>query len=151
MTDFSDIVVIDGVKLAELLRGPNGPVIRSIFEAAETVKQGARRRVGVYKPDPADPFAGNRTRKPGTLRDSIVKRVVQSPGDLGASVEVGSADPIALIHHEGTQPHTITARTAPNLVFFSSALGRVIRKRTVNHPGTQPNRYLTDSLGDFHI
>jgi hypothetical protein len=135
-------VVIDPQKLAELLRSPQGVVMRRLFEDAEIVKQGAQRRVGVYKPPPAGP---QRARPPGTLRDSIVKRVVTlGGGDL--AIMVGSDDPIALWHHEGTEPHIIAARNAPRLVFYWSVAGGVVSFMQVNHPGTKPNRYLTDSL-----
>jgi Bacteriophage protein of unknown function (DUF646). len=59
-------------------------------------------------------------------------------------VEVGSEHPIAYIHHEGTRPHAIRARNAQFLRF--SAKGRVVYDRTVMHPGTKPNRFLTDNL-----
>lgn len=147
-TGIGNTVVIDGAALALYLRGPDGPVIRRLLEDAEIVRQGARRRVHVWQPAPGDPFAGARAarRRPGTLRDSIVKRITET--EFGVGVEIGSDDEIALIHHEGTQPHTITARNRPNLVFFIEGVG-VIRKRSVQHPGTEPNRYLTDSLADL--
>lgn len=139
-------VVIDPQKLAELMRSPQGPVIRRLIEDGEVVKQGAQRRVGVYRP-PDSYAASHRTRKPGTLRDSIVKRVT-SDGQ-GTYVEVGSADPIALLHHEGTEPHEITPSRAPRLVFFWPKVGHVVSLMRVSHPGTRPNRYLTDSLQDL--
>lgn len=139
-------LVIDPVKLAELMRSPQGPVIRRLIEDAEVVKQGAQRRVGVYRPPDAY-AAANRKRRPGTLRDSIVKRVT-SDGQ-GTYVEVGTADPVGLWHHEGTQPHEISPRTAPRLVFFWPKVGHVVSLARVNHPGTRPNRFLTDSLQDL--
>lgn len=135
-------LVIDPRKLAELLRSPSGPVYREMIEAAELVKQDAQRRVGVYHPPPEGP---PRTRRPGTLRDSIVKRV-RTDGAGNLIIEVGSDDPIALLHHEGTEPHIIAARNAPRLVFYWSVAGRVVAFTQVNHPGTRPNRYLTDAL-----
>lgn len=137
-------VVIDGQKLAEVLRGPNGPVMRELIEAAELVKREAQRRVGVYQPPDAY-SAANRRRRPGTLRDSIVKRVPQG-GPKGVTVQVGSNDPIAYLHHEGTVPHVIQARRRPMLVFYWPKVGRVVAFKSVNHPGTDPNRYLTDAL-----
>lgn len=163
--DFTGGLVLDGAKLAELLRGPNGPAVRYLLEAGEIVKAGARRRVGVYSPPDAY-AAQHRGRRPGTLRDSIVKRVVAT-GPAGAAVEVGSNDPIALIHHEGTTAHTIRPRQVPLtkagtprkrvrpgdvkpfLSFYWSAVGHVVRVRQVRHPGTRPNRYLVDALGDL--
>lgn len=126
---------MDPAKLADLLRGPSGPVMRRLIEDGEAVKDRARQLVGVHKPVPGE----RRKRRPGTLRDSIVKRV-RGPG----VVEVGSEDPIALLHHEGTAPHVITGN--PRLVFFWPKVGRLVSFPKVNHPGTRPNPYLTKAL-----
>lgn len=136
-------VVIDSEKLAEVIRGPSGPVVRDLIEAAELVKREAQRRVGVYRPPDAY-SAAHRQRRPGTLRDKIVKRVVNGPN--GVVVQVGADDEVALIHHEGTFPHVIASRRRPLLVFYWPRVGRVVALRSVNHPGTAPNRFLVDSL-----
>jgi len=134
-------VVMDPVAIANMIRSPDGFVMRELMRDGQRVKREAQRRVGVYRPPPAGP---RRARKPGTLRDSIVVRMVNRGGKV--SVEVGSDDEVALLHHEGTQPHPIVARNAPRLVFWSARAGRVVVAKRVNHPGTRPNRYLTDSL-----
>lgn len=134
-------VDVDPVKLAELMRSPDGPVMRMLIEDGEAVKQEAQRLVGVYDPPPEGP---PRSRRPGTLRDSIVKRIGTDNGL--PVVQVGSDDPIALWHHEGTEPHTITPSSAPRLVFYWKKVGRVVSALRVNHPGTKPNRFLTDAL-----
>lgn len=138
---FGSFVTIDPVKLADYMRSPNGPVMRMLIEDGEAVKDEAKRRVGVYEPPPAGP---QRARRPGTLRDSIVKRIGVEDGL--PVVQVGSDDPIALWHHEGTESHTIEPRTRPRLVFYWKKVGRVVTALRVNHPGTKPNRFLTDSL-----
>lgn len=134
-------VEIEPQKLAEYLRGPDGPVFRMLIEDGERVKDEAKRLVGVYVPPPGGP---DRSRRPGTLRDSIVKRMGTDNGL--PVVQVGSDDPIALWHHEGTEPHTITPSSAPRLVFYWAKVGRVVAALRVNHPGTKPNRFLTDAL-----
>lgn len=134
-------IVVDGDKVRRYFTEAGGDVVRFMLQQGELVKQEAQRLVGVYQPPPAGP---QRARRPGTLRDSIVKRF-QVTSD-GVVVTVGSEDPIALIHHEGTEPHTITARNAPTLVFWSERAGAVISVRQVQHPGTQPNRFLTEAL-----
>lgn len=126
---------MDPAKLAELLRGPSGPVMRRLIEDGEAVKDRARQLVGVHKPVQGE----RRKRRSGQLRDSIVKRV-RGPG----LVEVGSEDPIALLHHEGTEPHTISGN--PRLVFFWPKAGAVVSFPKVNHPGTRPNPYLVKAL-----
>lgn len=126
---------MDPAKLAELLRSPSGPVMRRLIEDGEAVKDEARRLVRVHKPVPGE----RRKRRPGTLRDSIVKRI--RPGGI---VEVGSEDDIALIEHEGTEPHTISGN--PKLVFWWGKAGRVVAFPKVNHPGTTGSKYLTRAL-----
>lgn len=141
---FGSYVVIDPRKLAELLRGPNGPVIRYLIDVGEKVKQEAIQECPVF--DPPDAYTqANRERRPGTLRDSIVKRVVSS-AEHGVTILVGSDDPVSLWVHEGTVPHVIAARRAPMLVFYWKRLGRVVRFLAVNHPGTKPNRFLIRAL-----
>lgn len=143
---FGSYVQIDGAAMAKILASPQGPVVRRLITDGELVKREARRRVGVYKPPAGAPAwaTARGGRRPGTLRDSIVKRLAKK-GDT-VVVMVGSDDPIALIHHEGTRRHMIRARRKPRLVFWSGKLGKVVRVKAVQHPGTKPNRYLTDSL-----
>lgn len=121
--------------LAQVLRGSNGPVARELLIAGELVKDEAKRLVRVHKPVPGE----RRSRRPGTIRDSIVKRVLPGP-----VVSVGSDDPIALIEHEGSPPHVITGN--PKLVFYWGKVGRVVAFPKVNHPGTTGSKYLVRAL-----
>jgi hypothetical protein len=124
-----------------LLKGASGPVYRMMIRGAEDVRQEAKRLVGVHNPVPGE----RRARRPGTLRDSIVKRPAKtSDGDI--IFYVGSNDPIARIHHDGTPPHIIVAKRARRLTFYWPKVGRVVSFRSVHHPGTKPNRYLIDAL-----
>ncbi len=135
-------VVMDPAKLAELLRGPNGPVMRRLIQDGEFVKDRAKSYCRVYKPVPGP----QRKRRPGTLRDSIVKRI-RSAG----VVEVGSEDPIALIEEKGSVAHKITPKRT-RLVFWSGKFGRVVYLKpgqSVDHPGTTGSRYLTRALDDL--
>jgi phage gpG-like protein len=145
---FGGRAVIDSRKLADLLR--SGPAQRRLTEVAYMIKEEAQRRVGVWRPSEGEPdWSVSRrvaARKPGTLRDSIVTRQTVDPVTGLPAVLVGSNDPIALIHHEGTKPHPIRARNKPLLVFWWAKKQRVVRTPAVRHPGTKPNRYLTDSL-----
>lgn len=134
-------VRVDPAALAAYLTGDDGPLFRYFVVQGEKVKQEAQRLVGVYEPPPEGP---QRARKPGTLRDSIVKRVRREGSSF--VVEVGSEDEIALWHHEGTQPHLIVPVRASHLVFWWAKVGRVVYAKAVNHPGTKPNRFLVDAL-----
>lgn len=125
-------------KLAEVLRGPQGPVVRRLLEDGELVKDEARRLVRVHTPVPGE----RRARKPGTLRDTTVKRVVERGGEV--VVQVGSSDPITGYEHDGTPPHVITGR--PLLVFYWPKVGRVVAFPRVNHPGTTGSRFLVRAL-----
>lgn len=133
-------VVMDPAKLAEVLRGPNGPVMRRLIQDGEAVKDEARRLVRVHKPTPGE----RRNRRPGTIRDNIVKRV-PGPG----VVMVIAQDPISLIEHEGTEAHKIAPRSSERLVFWSGKAGRVVfmpKGRAVNHPGTTGSKFLLRAL-----
>ncbi len=57
---------------------------------------------------------------------------------------VGTYNSIAYIHHEGTRPHAIRARQGAFLRYSSK--GRIAYAHTVMHPGTKPNRFLSDNL-----
>ena len=80
--------------------------------------------------------------KTGRLRSSINSSFSSTP--RGMKWEIGSNVGHALIHHQGTRPHVIKPKTAPLLVFRSK--GRLYRVSQVMHPGTKPNRYLTNHL-----
>jgi hypothetical protein len=53
--------------------------------------------------------------------------------------------PYALMHHEGTRPHIIRPTEPGGVLKFRSG-SRVVTTREVRHPGTKPNRYLSDQL-----
>lgn len=137
---FGSYVVIDPRKVAEFLRSPSGPLVRRMIEDGNLVKREAQRLVGYSQPDPL----GRPRRRPNHLRDTIVTRLVERGGV--PVMLVGSEDPIALLHHEGTEPHPIYATRAPFLVFWWERENRLVVTRSVNHPGTAPNRYLTNAL-----
>lgn len=86
----------------------------------------------------------------GNLRDTIIKRNMAPDGasDGIPFVRVGSESPIARLHHEGTRPHLIRPVNAKLLRFPANRGlgGGFIYATVVHHPGTKPNRYLTDNL-----
>ncbi|WP_256788786.1 hypothetical protein [Frankia sp. AvcI1] len=127
---------------AEFFVSLTGPVGREVYRRGTVLLVAARRQVGVAVPDP---LGRARDRRVGQLRDSLTIQPIASP--LGPSVRVGSADPIALLHHEGSRPHTIFPRRRDGVLHFywpQKNTGVFLRK--VNHPGTAPNRYLSDNL-----
>ncbi len=139
---FGTYVVINPTALQKLLTGTNGPVVRDLLRRGNRVKTEAQKLVGVHVPHALDT---PRSRRPGTLRDSIVVRLAQG-GRNGVSAIVGSDDPIALWHHEGTVPHRIVPRNRRFLRFYWPRIGAVVYSKGVNHPGTKPNRFLIKAL-----
>ena len=78
----------------------------------------------------------------GQLQRSIKYKVSR---DLqGVSVMVGSSHRRAYLHHYGSKPHPILARNVRYLRFRQN--GRIRFAKRVYHPGTRPNKYLTDNL-----
>lgn len=110
------------------LRNPYGTVGRYVHKIGNRVAQRARLQVGV---------------KTGRLKASIKFQHIQRAGE--AAVKIGAYTHYAKMHHEGTRPHVITpTKPGTQLIFMKGA--RIIRTPLVNHPGTRPNRYLTDQL-----
>jgi hypothetical protein len=55
-----------------------------------------------------------------------------------------------MLEHEGSPPHTITPRRAGGrLVFFWDKAGRVVKLKSVNHPGMEGSKFLTKPLIKF--
>jgi hypothetical protein len=88
---------------------------------------------------------GNKT---GKLRRSI--KMVHRGDKSGQTLHIGSTVKYAYMHHEGTRPHLIVPKDLDGrLVFFSRNQRRVVVVKSVKHPGTKPNRYLSDQLRLF--
>lgn len=85
-------------------------------------------------------YVGKRTHR---LENSIRGRVLRGT-DGAIAIEVTAHDNIALIHHDGTRPHLITARTGRTVRF--SDKGKMVYARVVHHPGTRPNPFLMTAL-----
>ena len=111
----------------ELTRSPTGEVGRYLTIVGAKLKYLAKYQAG---------------RKTGALMNSINYRITRDSRGLVALV--GSDNRVALMHHNGTRPHIIAARNAKTLRFYSH--GRIVYAQVVHHPGTRPNRYLTDNL-----
>lgn len=137
------ITTIDYKELDNILNSPTGQGGRYLRRKADKIR------------DHAKVQAGFRT---GRLRRSI--RVYgHSRAISGQKIYIGSAVPYARMHHEGTLPHIITPNNHKFLKFRPSkgyragwnvlADGSVLARK-VRHPGTRPNRYLTDALKYIH-
>ena len=80
--------------------------------------------------------------KTGQTRALMFSRV--SGGAGGMVLTVGSNGEAALYHHQGTKSHLILPKYAKTLRFKVN--GRIVYAKVVHHPGTRPNRYLTDNM-----
>lgn len=129
----SDVkLIIDGAKLAELLRSPSGPVGVYLIERATVVQQAAKQQA---------------PRVTGCLEDSIVKRFEETPEGLAVRI-VSDTTPCSpsrtgysLYVHEGTGPHNI-----PGAFGIPAPFGVGGRFGGMFHPGNRPNRFLADNL-----
>lgn len=131
-SSFQVTFAISGVKLYRpildyYLNNPDGEVGRFLKKRGRLILALAKRQVGV---------------KTGKLKQSI--NMSHYRASRGQELRIGSSLSYALMHHEGTRPHIITPREAGILRFSSG--GRVIYTHKVDHPGTRPNRYLSDQL-----
>lgn len=123
-------LVLNGPALAEVLRGPQGPVMRHMIVLGERVKNEAIRIA---------------PRVTSNLAHHIVKRVTEKDGRPTVLVGVENV-PYAIWVHEGANPHEIRARNAPRLVFFWEKVGSLVAFPVVQHPGNKPNRFLERAL-----
>lgn len=119
--------VPDKAAIKFLLRDPNGMVADHFHDLSRRTVRLAKRQVGVDT---------------GALKASIGYTLRATGAPIVS--RIGSSNKIALLHHEGSVPHVILPKKAQTLRFKSH--GRIVYAKIVNHPGTKPNRYLTDSL-----
>jgi hypothetical protein len=111
---------------------PTGMVGRDLRQRARRVERAAKVQVG------------KDTRNLHRLIRTEMHRGPFGPvAEVGAMVEPGIG--YAYWHHEGTRPHLISAQPR-HLLRFSSGNGAQVYRHTIRHPGTRPNRYLSDNL-----
>lgn len=127
----SDInIKLNKLELDRVLFRRDGNVGRYLIKRAIIVKAKARAQVG---------------KDTGRLRQSINWKYGRNA--IGPYVDIGSPLRYAYLHHEGTRPHLIVPKKAQVLRF--SSRGTIVYTHKVRHPGTKPNRYLTDNLRWF--
>lgn len=111
-----------------VFRSPVGPVGRYLGSRGQLVKRIAQA------------LAGSRT---GALRSSIHTRHLTD--SRGQYIKIGTQGiSYALMHHEGTRPHMIYPKRASVLRFVKR--GQIVYAHSVMHPGTRPNKFLTNAL-----
>lgn len=119
---------LDKSALDTYLRKPSGDVWIWLERRGSAAVRGAK---------------GQAHKKTGLLRTSI--RMEHRPNAFGQELMIGSNVNYAFAHHEGTRPHVIAPKNGGVLSF-----GRgVVIRGPVMHPGTKPNRFLSDQLWRF--
>jgi hypothetical protein len=128
-------VEFDEAAFDHVFRSWDGPVGGHVAKAARSIEIHAMSHVGFDT---------------GRLLASIDSVFYKIGGELAARV---GANPMqdgivgyALYHHNGTRPHPIHARNAQFLRFPDRRTGQVRFARSVFHPGTTANPYLTQPL-----
>lgn len=121
-------LVLNKAALDQMLNSPTGEVGKHMASRGRLIVIAAKRQVGVDT---------------GALRTSI--HMIHRRVGLGQELWIGSDNEIAYLHHQGSRPHRMTARSHNAMRF--SAGGRMVYTHNVMHPGTRPNRYLSDNLG----
>jgi hypothetical protein len=116
------------------------PVIKEVLYAKSgMVGRFVKKRGGIIQTLARTQVGGNT----GALRASIHMRHATDP--RGHLMRVGSDLDYAMSHHEGTSPRLIKP-DRPNGVLRFATRGQIVFAHLVRHPGTRPNRYLTDSM-----
>jgi hypothetical protein len=123
---FSDLILYQP-EFEIFINAPTGKVGRYVKARGRAIVVAAKSQVGV---------------KTGALRKSITMN--HSSYKYGHKLWIGSKLTYAYLHHEGSRPHLIVPKRAEFLRFSKGS--RVIYSRAVMHPGTRPNRYLSDQL-----
>lgn len=85
------------------------------------------------------------------LVDSIDHTHETGPGSLVSHVGCNPEEHVrgyAIIVHNGSKPHPITPRSPRQSLRFRVG-GRMVHVSRVNHPGTQPDRFLTDWMKEI--
>jgi hypothetical protein len=124
---FKKLVIYENVLNLEM-RSPKGMVGRSMSVLGSKMVTEAKAQVG---------------KETGSLARSIGMSV--SRAAYGVKLTVYAKDKKAYIHHEGTRPRVILPKNPGGILVFSKGT-RVIKTERVMHPGTKPNRFLSDQL-----
>jgi hypothetical protein len=122
------------------------PVDLFLKQPAGTVGRHLRRRAVIFTAA-ARAQAGVDT---GALRASTGLKTHER-ASYGQKMVLGSSVRHSLVHHEGSRPHMITGKSVGGRrrVLRFTSKGAVVFTHRVMHPGTRPNRYLSDNLKIF--
>lgn len=135
------VVRLNKTAIKALLRGPDGPIIRYMFnDTCRKVVFEARKRIRRSKGDGPH------------LKDSLVREVVGTP--QGASVAVIMRHPRGALYLFGSVRHPIEVNhhyqgadgtIYPGYLKFKGKNGKYIFRVIVDHPGTKPRPVLQEA------
>ena len=125
--EIKKLVIYHGIFNLEMT-DPRGMVGRSMSALGSKMVIKAKAQVG---------------KETGSLARSIGMSV--SKATYGVKLTVHAKDKKAYMHHEGTRPRVILPKNPGGVLVFSKGT-RVIKTERVMHPGTKPNRFLSDQL-----
>ena len=131
-----------------ILYKPNGMVGLDLLKRAKRFAHYARRDAPVGR--------GGNGAIPGRLKKSIRVSDYKSLPNVGQTVQIGTHNiRYATYVHKGTKAHRIYPKNkralafGPNqpkdIIYISKGSSKIVR-RYVNHPGTKPNRFLSDNV-----
>lgn len=120
-------IIFNEAEMNRMLRTPEGMVGQWMDQKGRNLVDLAKRQVGVDT---------------GALRNSITHQTTGQ--SYGVRVLVSANNEIAMIHHNGTRAHRIEPNRQQMMRFNIG--GKIVYARQIWHPGTRPNRFLTDNL-----
>lgn len=130
------VVVVMNKAAVDQFRGWSGPVGRSVIKLAAGMAIAQRflspKRTGAL-------MASIRVGAHQQWTQGIMVKVGANPPAGG-----GSARGYSYHQDQGTMPHKIRARRAPQLVFFWVRRGVMFHGQSVNHPGNRAKNYIMD-------
>lgn len=158
-------VRLDARGMTDLLRSPNGPVMRDLMVRATRVQAAARQ----LAPKQTGDLANSVVKRPATFAGKPAVLVgVDNHNRTGKDGTGPTVAELALMMEEGTEPHKIRPRNRKALYFYWKKAGRIvivpkvafphlpstvdkqgrliIRKGYTQHPGTKAYRWLSRSL-----
>lgn len=126
--------------LDRVLNSPKGEMGVELYKRARRMARHAKNQA----PIGSGPTAGRLKRSIKVYRHERYTR--------GQTIRIGTSVPYAPYVHEGTRPHLIVPRNpAGALKFVPKGGTMVIITKRVKHPGSRPNRFLTDNVKYIYL
>lgn len=122
-------VIIDRSMINFIYKNPEGPAGQHLHKMAERVVAAAKVQV---------------PKRTGQMAAQI-RIEGRSQTAFGQTLRIVSNNKNSAYVHEGTAPHLIKSRSPKGFIKFNSK-GVTVFTRLVRHPGSKPNRFITDNV-----